>query len=284
VGAADGGYDGITKIINRGPDDKRWNLVIFAEGYQRPTAWPGSPFDLHARALHAGLMLIPPFGAFAAAINVHRVDTWSVDSGAKDPTKCGGTGHNPRTFFDAKFCNYNRREYVTVAHTRVTQLANAICPHWDALLVLVNSTEYGGSEEAHVAVSTLHNNGIYLAAHELGHSFGLADEYGNTGRHSTALEPAIPNITIQTSMATLKWAGFSNPTVPIPTERPGLCTSRPIRHPVPPGTVGAFEGARSKGCDVYRPQSTCMMRDGVHYFCAVCQHHISARLAEHLVG
>jgi hypothetical protein len=115
---------------------------------------------------------------------------------------------------------------------------------------MVNDTRYGGCA-ATFAVS--YNGGwmTEVQAHELGHSLGqLADEYDYPNQTYSGPEPSSVNIT--TSPTGQKWS---------------------IWH----GTDGisSFQGAVYYQFGLYRPRSTCLMRDLGAVLCRVCQENIT---------
>jgi hypothetical protein len=281
MGGSNGGYIGITKIIDKGPDGTRWDVLIFAEGYQLADLGNGKKFDKDARALMADLLLVSPFNEFKSAINVFRVDTWSTDKGAWLPPPCGPPGPPKKTLFDARFCNNNRKEYLTVDTDAVIEMAAAIYPHYEALVVLVNEDEYGGSGDRHVAVCTRKPSTRKLVAHELGHAaFDLADEYEGAGAHGPD-EPLAANVTLEMRSSHIKWKPLLSPGVPIPTTLNPVCGATKTTA-LPASTVGAFEGGRTRTCRVFRPSINCRMRDWNSDFCKVCKAEIRARLTQFL--
>ena len=101
----------------------------------------------------------------------------STDSGADDPAACGGSGARPATYFDARFCNSGIRRLLQVHDANVITAVNANVLAWDMIMVLVNSTVYGGSGGT-MATFSMAPTAIEIGIHEMGHTaFGLADEY-----------------------------------------------------------------------------------------------------------
>ena len=101
----DGSVLGTTQLVDNGPSSERFDLVIMGDGYQTAQL---AQFHTDTQAFVTKLFATAPFDdpAVAAAINVHRVDVCSTDSGADDPRACtGGTGATARTYFDASFCH-----------------------------------------------------------------------------------------------------------------------------------------------------------------------------------
>jgi hypothetical protein len=121
----------------------------------------------------------PPFDQLWPAINVHRVDVTSAQSGADMP--CHGVGPF-RTFFDASYCDPiwgpGVLEWLlTVNEPLAKQVASGAVREWNVAMVLVNAEAYGGSGAPLVAVASTGSVKL-IGLHELGHSaLGLADEY-----------------------------------------------------------------------------------------------------------
>jgi len=290
VGTSDGTIQGSTKIVDHGSDALRWNLVLVSEGYRSTEM---ANFATDAQDFVNTLFATAPFNTLQAAINVHRVDVTSTDSGADDPTACGGTGASPATYFDATFCgSAGVRRLLVVNDTTVINTVQAEVPAWNMILVLVNSTVYGGSGGA-VAAFSMAPNAMEIGLHEMGHTaFGLADEYeywagcgtGETGHdHHPAVEPAQPNVTIDSNRTTIKWGDLILASTPLPTSANADCSNcDPQPNPQPSGVVGAFEGAHYYHCGAYRPQWVCRMRALNNPFCAVCRRVIVNTLTPHM--
>jgi hypothetical protein len=277
MGSADGSIIGVTKILDNGADSARFNVVIVAEGYQAAQL---GQFQTDAQNVVNALQTTAPFDHLMAGVNVHRLDVSSTDTGADEPTTCGGSGAAPRTFFDATFCTSGIDRLLTVDATRVVQAVSAHVPAFHVILVIVNTTTYGGSGGS-VGVFSLANGALQIALHELGHTaFGLADEYEywagcgiDTDRNNHPPgEPSQPNVTLETNRDIIKWRDLILPATPMPTmSNPNCanCDSRPST--VPAGTVGAFEGAHYYHCGAYRPEFNCLMRALGQPLCAVCR-------------
>jgi hypothetical protein len=290
VSTADGHVIGTTKVVDHGDPALRWNLVILGDGYQ---AGQIAQFAANVSSFIAKLQSEPPFGDVWTGINVYRIDVASTDSGADDPTACGGTGATTRTYFDASFCNNGIQRLLLVNNTTVHDVVNAEMPQAHMIMVLVNSPIYGGSG-GEIAVASLAPSADEIALHEMGHTaFGFADEYesyagcgidppGTRDRY-TGPEPGQPNITANPDRATIKWASLVAAATPMPTTTNANCGQcDPQPNPLPATTVGAYEGAGYFHCALYRPQFNCRMRVLGNPFCAVCQEVIRQALAPHL--
>src|SRR5581483_999342 len=206
MGLTDGTVLGATKLVHHGSDQKRWTLVLVAEGYQ---ATEMAKFQTDAQSFVTKLFATPPFDTFQAAINVYRLDVASTDSGADDPVACSGTGAAPATFFDASFCSSGDiptpvRRLLRVNEANVLATVRDHVPHWDMIMVVVNSTVYGGFG-GDIAVFSTAAHAMDIGIHEMGHTaFGLADEYPYWAGcgvdvdhdHHPATEPSAPNVTL----------------------------------------------------------------------------------------
>jgi IgA Peptidase M64 len=274
MSTADGSVGAHVKIVNNGPGNRRWDLVIVGDGYR---AGQLRRFHDDVEAFHSQVLkTTPPFDELWPAINVHRVDVTSTDSGADDPRTCRddppgkhGSGAKRRTFFDATFCTSGIRRLLTVNEALAKRVARASVPLRNQTLVLVNTRKYGGSGGS-VAVSSK-GYADQIALHELGHSaFGLADEYEANGPAEGTAEPKEPNVTRNTDRATNKWRDLVEATTPMPTSCNDGCPDCPppaVRPP--PDAVGTYEGAQYQRCGLYRPFPDCYMR-GNYVFCPVC--------------
>jgi len=287
MSAADGMVIGTTRIVDHGSPAARWNLVLVAEGYRQNEL---AQFANDAQQFVARLFPTRPFDQLQCAINVHRVDVASTDSGADDPVACGGTGATPATYFDASFCNGGIQRLLVANAATVLTVVNAQVPQWHQILVIVNSPIWGGSGGS-IGTTSIAVGWENIAIHEMGHAaFGLADEYEywagcgvDVNRDNyVGGEPAEPNVTIDSNRATNKWRDLVLAATPMPTTSNANCAQcDPQASPVPAGTVGAFEGARYYHCGVFRPAFTCMMRN-LSPFCAVCQRRIRQTLSPFL--
>jgi hypothetical protein len=159
------------------------------------------------------------------------------------------------------------------------------------IMVLVNSTIYGGSGGT-IAVFSMAQGANEIGIHEMGHTaFRLADEYDYWQSCATdvghdnhpAQEPSQPNVTIDSARATIKWGNLVLASTPMPTTSNANCAvCDPQPNPFSADTVGAYEGADYYHCDAFRPQFNCRMRKLGHPFCAVCRREIVLALTLHL--
>jgi len=285
----DGNVSGTALVVNHGPPAQRWNLVILGDGYRQIEL---GQYASDVQNFVNTLQGTNPFNEVWNAINVYRIDVVSTDSGADDPISCGGSGATPKTYFDASFCNGGIQRLLVANGATAITVANQQVPEWDVIMVIVNSTIYGGSGGA-IAVFSLAPGANEIGMHEMGHAaFGFADEYeyyagcgsGEIGHDGyTGGEPPQPNVTIDTNRATNKWRDLILASTSMPTSSNSNCTecdSQPST--VPQGTVGAFEGAFYNHCGVYRPEFDCKMRALGFPFCSVCRRVIQQKLSPYL--
>jgi IgA Peptidase M64/von Willebrand factor type A domain len=281
------GYVGATlKVVDHGPDNRRWNLVVVGDGYR----------DVELAQYHADVQSFinqlrgtPPFTELWCGINVYRIDVVSAESGADQPATCGGapdgTGAMPRTYFDTTYCSIGPggvpiSRLLAGNSSLAISVATARVPLRHQVVMLVNSSRYGGSGGP---VATASTSAFSIAIHEMGHSaFGLADEYGGNGVGTTAGESPKPNVTRDTNRATNKWRDLILPTTPMPSACGGGCTDcTPPATPPAAGAVGTYEGGDYDDCHVYRPLPGCYMRDYTP-FCPVCSRVIRTTLTPYL--
>jgi len=225
MGAGDGTVMGLTTLVDNGPAAQRLNVVLVAEGFQ------ADELDSFADACDdfvAKLEAETWFPVLGKAVNVHRLDVASDESGADDPGTCGdgssGSGAAPATFFDATFCNGGIRRCLSGDETLVRDTLDAQLPQWHVGAVLVNTSQRGGCASGNVFWTALSSDWREVVLHELGHAaFGLADEYNywagcgdDTDRdNAPAGEPFEPNVTADTTAA--KWRDLVTPGAPVPT-------------------------------------------------------------------
>jgi hypothetical protein len=193
-----------------------------------------------------------------------------------------------KTYFDSAFCNSGIRRLLVPDQALAVTTANAQVAGWDAVLMVVNSAEFGGSG-GQIATYSLAPGAIEIALHEMGHAaFGLADEYeyftgcgsGEAG-HDTHpnTEPTEPNITVETDRTKVKWRAQIAAGTAVPTTRNADCTKCDTQaSPVAAGTIGLFEGAHYFHCGAFRPAYDCRMRTLGLPYCAVCQDIIRGKL------
>ncbi|PIT98760.1 MAG: hypothetical protein COT74_13785 [Bdellovibrionales bacterium CG10_big_fil_rev_8_21_14_0_10_45_34] len=157
----------------------------------------------------------------------------------------------------------------------------ALVPY-DYPIVLINSSDYWGvgNYMSHTAVPSDSSQFSYLLRHELGHFFGLNEEYQDGGPTELEFAPDIyepwsQNITFLRSplLGLLKWKAVVSPSTPLPT--PSRYWSR--------GVFGAYRGGYAEsevaGAHSHKPGLDCTMDRG-RTFCEVCRHAIEEVIAD----
>src|SRR4051812_1606092 len=248
MSTSDGTVLGTTQIFGSAPRNRAFNIVMLAKGF---TNAQQNDFNNACTAFVTAFRAVPPYDELSPAINVFRVNVSSTDSGADDPVSTGGTGATARTYFDATFGANGIRRLLVCNNTTALTVAAAQLPEFTVVLVVVNSTVYGGSGGS-VGTYSLASGATEIAIHEMGHTaYGLADEYpyyaggSETGHdHHPSGEPGEPNVTTNGNRATLKWRWAVASATAIPTMSNPDCSQVDGRaSPVAQATVGLFEGA-----------------------------------------
>jgi hypothetical protein len=271
---------GVRHITGSGDFSRRTGVALLAEGF---TAAQSDRFDQACDELVRAFLATPPLDRLADAVAFTAIQVASREGGI-------AMGRERDTAFRAFLGFRGVAHLLHLEWKRASSTANEHAPHWDAVVVIANTTSYGGTANGGgVCALTLCPGWERLAIHELGHVvFELADEYDypytpdapGSQRPTGPLEPA-PNVT--QDLAGLKWRALLSGNESLPTtENPHRC-ERSDDRPRPDGLaaehVGAFEGAQLHPCGVWRPQHTCLMREIGEPFCRVCSDAIEARLS-----
>ena len=179
--------------------------------------------------------------------NVHRLDAISntdcIDNVRSENSAC----FRESAYGSYYWCGGTERALCADGNL-VRNKVSSVFPQYDQILVIVNSTKYGGTTLTGFTTSSMAKQSFFIALHELGHSFaGLGDEYEyGTCNHST--EPSAPNLTINNDNSTVKWKHWFD-------------------HP----NVGMFEGGGKCPTGVWRPTETSFMRKNGEPFYPVNQ-------------
>ncbi|MEW5794774.1 MAG: M64 family metallopeptidase [Candidatus Zixiibacteriota bacterium] len=251
---------GVQKIRDTGPDANRLVMVIMGDGYTAADL-SGGAFSGAAASLGAAFESKPPWDVLFAATNLYRIDIESNEQGADHEV----FGVLKDTYLNSSFWINGIERLLSLTgdgYFKAIQASdNLVGPGvWDLILVLVNSTKYGGSGGG-IAVSSVHSAAAEIVIHEVGHTFAnLADEY-ETAYPGYPPGDSEPNVDFDYDGPGLKWLIWVEPGTPLPTPE-----SSPYLT-----TVGTFEGARYLSSGIYRPWYNCEMRSLNRPFCPICQ-------------
>ncbi len=282
MGTSDGTVQGLVGLLTPGAPEDQCNIVLVAEGY---TAAQLDDFRDLCEDIVATLQAEPWFATAGGPLNLYRLDVASDESGADDPTECGGDGSTADTYFDAQYCNGSPpiRRCLSGDEDIVAAELDAVLPQWHAAGVVVN-TDSGGCASGNIFFTNAGSGARDTVLHELGHAaFGLADEYDSwsdcASENPRTTSPE-PNVSRSATAATLKWRHLRSPGVPIPTQLNPDCSMCDTSANVLPDdtAIGMYEGARYEHCDMFRPAYTCRMRRSSQGFCRVCAETIAIDL------
>ena len=273
------------QYIHKGADpSEAIDIAILAEGY-RPEEM--ERFIERATVISNEILKYEPYASNRDKFNFVAVMTPSRESGVSVPLKREWKD----TAFGSHYSTFYSGRYLTTPRVkRVHQMLEGI--PYEHILILVNTTEYGGGGIYNSYQIAAADNELTLpvAVHEFGHSFGgLADEYFYTEAEDNTypldIEPWEPNITTLVDFDS-KWADMVTPGTPIPTPwtdeggtREQRMATAKAAHEAKAGhdaeatpIIGVFEGGGYKAKGVYRPVETCRMRDNYNpTFCPVCE-------------
>lgn len=186
---------------------------------------------------------------FSNSVNVFTIFVASAESGADDPN----ASIVRDTYFSSSFNTGGIDRLLAIASGsqgtgKALALLTQFVPDWDVVIVLVNSTKYGGSGGTFMTAA-LNTSSDEIMLHELGHSFArLTDEYVDAAAAPSYPPAEYPNATVETARERISWRAFILPATPIPT------ASAPDEN-----TVGLFAGADYRD-NYYRPTFNSKMR------------------------
>jgi len=222
-------------------DGKGVDLVILAEGFSQEEI---PQFEQAVTDFIQAFEQEDTIKVHQTAWNIHRIDSVSEQSGADFPED----NVYVSTVFDGYFQCAGIARLLCVNSSKVLAVTAKLAPQFDQVIVIVNSSTYGGAG-GQVATFSLAQSAAQIAIHELGHSFaGLADEYDYGATDDDIYEPYEPNATTITNPAEVKWRHWFEDINNIPTQ-------------IGQSGVGLFEGAYYHANNYYRPLSNSIMKE-----------------------
>lgn len=258
------------KIVDNGDPAIKVDIVFVAEGY---TGKEMNKFRQDAARMAEYILSVPPYSEYASRFNFYRIESPSVSSGVEIP----GQQIYVNTSVNSSFYTFDMDRYLTTPDTWGMYDIAANAPY-DAIIVLDNSTRYGGGGfYNHYCQSTVdHALSEIVLVHEFGHSFGgLADEYYTaevtySDFYNLKVEPWEPNITTNVDFGR-KWKEMITPGTPVPTPRETQYKD----------AVGMFEGGGYVGKGVYSPMMDCRMKSNeASGYCPVCRQSLIKRIKD----
>jgi hypothetical protein len=231
-------------------------LIVLSEGYRTAEL---DQFRADADAAVKMILRTSPFARIPMCIA--RVDMASNTSSAYRSM----AHKRADTAFHSHFDEHNPH-LLRVDDKRVMAAVRAALPvHWGEhkIVVLVNAPDrFGGGGEFFASargqasgIAVVSNaNGSETLMHELGHTFGLADEYAG----SPIMGDSPPNVATSPNHLPAFWRARLSPNV----KRPTVSNDRDV--------VGVFPA--ETGAAHYRPQYSCIMKtsSSLDRYCKVC--------------
>jgi hypothetical protein len=247
---------GVDTLLKSGPISKRINLVILGDGY---TASQTSKLISDATSTSNYLLGLSPFVNYKDYFNVFVIKCVSTQSGVTHPGTATDVSEPASpvvsviNYFNTSFDNFNHHRSLYSNNTSdVYSVLSANFPAYNQIVMLANSTEYGGTG-GQVACSSMHSSAKEILAHEIGHSFaGLADEYWAGTIHAYER----PNMTANSNSVTIKWSQW------LGTNLTGIYAY----------------GANSPENTWFKPHQNCKMQFLNRPFCSVCKQTIIERI------
>jgi len=250
-----------TKIYNGGDPHTSVDLAFIAEGYKTDEM---GKFRDDVKKMADYLFAEAPFSDYKDKFNIWAVEAVSQDSGTDIP----GENIYVNTALNSSFYTFDIDRYLTTQDIKDVNDYAAAVPH-DNIIVLINSTKYGGGGvyNYYSGTTTGHQLSPKVFIHEFGHGFaGLADEYYSSSVaydefYPLDVEPWEPNITTRVNFES-KWKKMLAKDTPVPTPPEEIFFN----------VTGLFEGGGYSAKGIYRPEMDCRMKsNGPKGYCSVCR-------------
>ena len=240
----------IDTIKYSGDVNKRINIVLLADGYQTAEL---DQFIIDVNNFISGLFLEQPYKEYENYFNVFAIKVPSNESGASHPGTAtdvveANQNHpviSVDNYFGSTFdyAGIHRLLVATNTSSIYTVLGNNF-PLYDVVVVMANSSYYGGSGGFIATVST-NVSSAEVAEHELGHTFAqLGDEYYAGDNYATEKV----NMTQNTDPSSVKWKNWYGD-----------------------NGIGIYQHSGSGNASQwYKPHQNCKMQYLNNPFCSVC--------------
>jgi hypothetical protein len=257
-------YSVTTEIYKGGDPHTSVDLAFIAEGYRADEM---VKFRDDVKKMADYLFAEAPFSDYKERFNIWAVEAVSQDSGTDIP----GEKTYVNTVLNSSFYTFGIDRYLTTQDIKSVNDYAAAVPH-DNIVVLINSTKYGGGGVYNYYSGTTTGNQLSpkVFIHEFGHGFaGLADEYYSSSVaydefYPLNVEPWEPNITTRVNFDS-KWKKLIASETPVPTPAEEKYMNVP----------GLFEGGGYSAKGIYRSEMDCRMKsNGPKGYCSVCRNAI----------
>jgi hypothetical protein len=210
--------DWVYEAAVAGPPVAAVDFVFVAEGY---AAEDRDKFKADVDRFSGFLFSLEPYKSERPKFSIRGVFRPSPERAMDEPRQ----RVYKKTTLNASFNAFDLDRYMLIEEDHLMHALAAQVPY-DVLVVLVNSSRYGGGSICFDYCCTTVDNARSPAVfvHELGHSFaGLADEYYTSevaynDFYPKGVEPLEPNITALLDPSNIKWKALLSPGTAIPTE------------------------------------------------------------------
>lgn len=194
------------------------DLLFVAEGY---TADEQAKFHADIDKMRDFLFTVEPYKGLQDRINIRGLFIASLEKGMDEPRQ----GSWKNTLLNASFNSFDLDRYMLIEDGHRLRRVASRAPY-DAIVVLVNSSRYGGGGiyNDYCCTTVDHALSRRVFVHEFGHAFaGLADEYYTSevaynDFYPKGVEPLEPNITALLNRGRIKWQALLSPEITLPTE------------------------------------------------------------------
>lgn len=247
----------VDTLYKSGAIDNRINVVILGDGFTQEQM---PKFVSEAKEFADFFLSYQPYTRYRDYFNFFAIRTPSKESGVTNPgTAPDAYPEQPvgkkDTFYGASFGSAIHRLVTITKYEAKDEVLAYNFPSYDLVIVLVNTTFYGGSGGS-IAVHTLHDQANGIGVHEVGHTFSrLSDEYWAGPGYGWES----PNMTLDNNPATVKWKNWLNAP-----------------------DIGIYQhGFTGEAALWHKPTSgRCLMEYLIQELCAVCREATTERILE----
>ncbi len=253
----------VTEMRRAGSNGSKVNIAIIGDGFQDSSADQTLFNEYVQEVIMEDFLSRDIHPEILNAINVFRVNTYSVDSGVTQVNASGTVTTSRSTALEYRYSGEWDRCWMEGGpntDARIASTLASVCPQADIVFVVLNELSGGGCKSGNRFTVTL-TSGWATVSHEFGHLFGkLGDEYGCSATSCSPLytgsEPGSVNLTKVTNRNNVKWKQW------IPSWRPVLTLASHVADTSQ--DVGIFQGAvknNTRWADgIFRPTLTGRMR------------------------